>query len=835
MNIDKVAADPVDRSRYPADPWRLVEVDHDLAGLGAAETLFAVGNGYLGFRGNPEEGRDAFAHGTFINGFHETWTIHHAENAFGFARTGQTIVDVPDSKLMKLYVDDEPLLLSVADLEHYERSLDFAEGVLRRSLVWRTPAGKRVRVESTRMVSFTDRHLALMTLEVTMLDGSAPVVVSSQILNRQAGVDEYHRPDMDAEGAEFDPRKAAAFAHRVLVPQGDWHSERRMLLGYRTAISGMTLAVGADHAIDTTNPYEELTSTDPDVGKKVYRVEARPGEPIRVLKAVAYHSSRHVPTRELFDRCRRTLDRVRDHGFAHYHAKQRAWLETFWANSDVEVPGQPAVQQAVRWSLFQLAQATARADLLGIAAMGVTGSGYEGHYFWDTEIYLVPFLTFTNPWLAHNALRFRVNILPHARARARELNQRGVLFPWRTINGEEASAYYAAGTAQYHIDADVAYSLCKYVDVSGDKAFMLADGAEVLAETARMFADLGFWRETDEGRRFEIHGVTGPDEYTAVVDNNLFTNVMARANLRRAAEVIADLRAEHPTEYARLERRIGLDAAEIDEWRACAEGMYIPFDERLGIHPQDGHFLEREVWDLPNTPRTMRPLLLHFHPLVIYRFQVLKQADIVLALFLQGDQFTVAEKRADFDYYAPITTGDSTLSAVVQSIMAAEVGYQDLAMDYFHAGLYVDLADLHANTSDGVHIASAGGVWNALVYGFGGLRDHGGDITFDPRLPAGWDGLVFHLRVRGTRVRVDLRPTELVLTAEEGEGVEVGVRGVRYQVGAEPVTVALADQGPVRRPGTPEEGVRPDGSPLVPTIPTVVPSLPTIVVDEGPR
>ena len=796
--IREIAADPLDRRRFPADPWRLVEVEYREGDVGATETLFAVGNGYLGMRGNPEEGRTSYAHGTFINGFHETWPIKHAEEAFGFAHTGQTIVNVPDAKLMKVYVDDEPLILSMADLDSYERSLDFRDGKLTRTLIWRTPAGKRVQIRSSRMVSFTDRHLALMELEITLLEGDAPIVVNSQVVNRQDGFTDYRRPNTGAEG--WDPRRAASFGERVLLPQLNWHDESRMVLCYQVARSGMTIGVGVDHSIETANPYESVTSTEDDIGKLAYRIEARQGVPIVVRKAVVYQTSRGVPASELNDRCRRTLDRVAERGFDHYYARQREWLDEFWLNADVEIGGQPGIQQAVRWCLFQLAQAAARSDGLGIPAKGVTGSGYEGHYFWDTEIYLVPFLIYTAPRVARNALRFRVNLLPQARERAAVMSQRGALFPWRTINGEEASAYYAAGTAQYHIDADVAFAFAKYRDLTGDTAFMYRDGAAVLVETARMWADLGFWRiEAGGARSFHIHGVTGPDEYTAVVNNNMFTNAMARANLRSAAEVVREMRREDPDAYQRLVDDLQIADDEVAEWAACADGMVILFDETFGIHPQDEKFLTSELWDLENTPDDKRPLLLNYHPLVIYRFQVLKQADVVLALFLQGDQFTPDEKRADFEYYDPITTGDSTLSGVVQSVIAAEVGYQDMAMQYFLSGLYVDLADLHSNARDGVHIASTGGVWNALVYGFGGLRDHHGRITFDPRLPQGWSHMTFPLQIRESRLRVHIEPGSATFTVEDGGPVEMAVRRISYVVApGEPVVVTLADQGPRR-------------------------------------
>ncbi len=830
MRTGTVPQDPMDRTRFPADPWRLVELEPDLGDLGVTETLFTVANGYIGMRGNPEEGREAQEHGTFVNGFHETWPIRHAEGAYGFARTGQTIVNVPDAKLMKVYVDDEPLVIGMADLEEYERSLDFRDGVLRRHLVWRTPSGKRVRIDSTRMVSMTQRHLAVLTLEVTMLSGDAPVIVSSQLLNRQDGEDEYHEPAR-SKVALVDPRKATGFEGRVLLPRLHTASEDRMSLGYRCANSGMTVTVAADHVVDTPDFTEVVLRDEPDLAKMVLRVDARQGHTLRVVKVVAYHTSRSLPVRELSDRCARTLDRAARHDVAHYRAEQRAWYDRFWASADVEIDSRhrdhAAVQQAVRFNLLTLAQASARSDQLGVPAKGVTGSGYEGHYFWDSEVYVAPFITYTQPDVARNLMQFRSRMLPAARERAKEMSQRGALFPWRTINGEEASAYYAAGTAQVHIDADVAHALVQYVAATGDDGFLVRHGLAILVETARMYTDLGFWRSNGTPS-FHIHGVTGPDEYTTVVNNNLFTNVMARFNLEQAAAAVDRVRAEHPEEFARIAQRLELGDGEADRWRRCAAGMHIPFDDGLRIHPQDDFFLDREVWDLSRTPAELRPLLLHYHPLVIYRFQVLKQADVVLALFLQGDRFGADEKRRDFEYYDPITTGDSTLSAVVQSIIAAEVGYHEAACQYFLEALYVDLADLHRNTVDGMHVASAGGVWAALVSGFGGMRDHGGRLSFDPRLPDHWEALTFRLCWHGSRLRVRLTREHLELRVEDGrEAVTVRVRGEEHVVGADPVVVPLADQGPridgllPKKPRT--GGRRADGSRITAGVPDPIP------------
>jgi alpha,alpha-trehalose phosphorylase len=763
--------DGLPQHRYPVEPWRLVEREHDPSDLGVSETLFAIGNGYIGMRGNPSEGREAHSHGTYLNGFHETWQIKHAEEAVAFAKTGQTIVNVPDAKLMKLYVDDEPLLLASAELEQFERVLDFRAGISYRDLVWRTPAGKRVHVRTERMVSFAHRHLAMMTLEVTLLDDGAPLVISSQLLNRQDGEDEYH-VRAAALGEGRDPRKARRFDHRVLVPRlqrrdPDGHE---VTLGYQCANSGMTLACSYLHVLETLCTFDVETSVGADLAKSVFTIEANPGETVRLVKYVSYHSSTGVPPEELADRCHRTLVRARSEGRERLLREQREWLDDYWARSDVEIHGDPAAQQAVRWNLYQLAQAAAKTQEQGIAAKAVTAGGYDGHYFWDTEVYVVPYLAYTSPDIARKLLRFRWRMLPAARQRATELSQRGALYPWRTINGEEASAYYAAGTAQYHINAAVVYALERYLYATGDVDFLAAEGAEMLVETARLWEDLGFY--SGDGS-FHIHGVTGPDEYTTVVNDNLYTNVMARFNLRYAANTVSFLGEWNPDAYASLCRRTGLGEDEIASWHAAADAMYLPFDEHQGIHPQDGEFLQLERWDFEGTPPEKYPLLLHFHPLVIYRHQVLKQADVVLAMFLRADHFDREQKRRNFDYYDPITTGDSSLSACVQSIVAAEVGHDDLAWDYFRESLFLDLCNTHGNTDDGVHIASAGGVWAAVVHGFGGLIDSGESLRFAPRLPKSWEGCTFRLQRHGSIVRVDLDHAGCTITVESGPAVPI--------------------------------------------------------------
>ncbi|MGP8001333.1 MAG: glycoside hydrolase family 65 protein [Streptosporangiaceae bacterium] len=759
---------------YPADEWRIVEARYSDEFVGLTETVFSLGNGFVGIRGSFEEGRPALVPGTFVNGFHETWPIMHAEAAHALARTGQTIVNVPDTTILKLYVDDEPFYLPTARLQDYERILDMRAGTLTREVVWATGTGKHVRVRSRRIVSLEHRHLVAMTYEVTMLDEPAPVVISSLILNRQ---DASLTGDLP-EQRPGDPRLATMLPNRVLNVRAAELADQRILFGYQTTNSGMTLGIGVDHVIETACPFQVVGSLDDDeTGEVLLTADAVPGVPIRVTKYATYQTSRSIPVPELVNRCRRTLDRAVRDGFDILLKAQRAHLARFWDRADVQLQTRlnpVRQQQAVRWNLYQVAQATWHAEGAGVPAKGLTGQAYEGHYFWDTEIYVLPFLSYTEPRIARNLLRFRHSMLRRARERAAQMSQRGALFPWRTINGEEASSNFQQGTAQYHINADIAYAVRRYSNVQGNLHLLCEIGAEILVETARLWQDLGFYG-ADE--RFHIHGVTGPDEYTTVVNDNAYTNLMARLNLNFAAATVRRLREERPGDYTALVHAVRLQFKEVESWERAAAAMYIPFDEKRGIHPQDETFLDRKAWDLDDTPREKFPLLLHYHPLVIYRHQVLKQADIVLAMFLLGNEFSEEQKRRNFDHYDPLTTGDSSLSACVQSIIAAEIGRERQALEYFQYALLMDLGNVAGNASDGVHIASAAGVWSSLVFGFGGVRDFDGRLSFTPRLPHSWNELAFSLRFCGRQIRVKLTHDKESYLIEKGDPLEVVIQG----------------------------------------------------------
>ena len=761
---------PLPELIYPIEEWRLAERTFAPQFLPQGETIFAIANGYLGMRGTYEERDPAYRHGTFVNGFHEIWPIPYGERAFGFATTGQTIVNLPDGKIIRLYVDDEPFDLGSARILRYERALDMRAGTLDREILWETPAGRQVLVQTRRLVSFHEKHIAAIQYRVTVLNARASLVLVSEIVN--------HPPI--GEGGEDDPRLARALSHQVLVPRGITGTDHRVLLTYRTKSSGMGLACGMDHTLETECASFFKSNWGEDSARVVFHIDAEPGKPVTLTKYLTYHTSRSDKTDELRVRAERSLDRVVGHGFGQLLADQRAYLDDFWNRSDIRLHAEhQRWQQCLRWNLFQLLQASGRADNTGIPAKGLTSQTYDGHYFWDMEMYVLPFLIYTSPRLARNVLQYRYSILDKARERARAVSQKGALFAWRTINGEEASAYYAAGTAQYHINAAIAHGIMKYVDVTGDRDFLYRCGAEMLVETARLWYDLGFFSERQDGR-FCIHCVTGPDEYTTVVNNNTYTNLMARENLRFAVDAVDQVRAAGSDHYRELVRRTGFEPGEAEDWRRAADRMYVRFDERLGIHPQDDEFLDKKKWDFANTPRDKYPLLLYYHPLVIYRHQVIKQADIVLAMFLLGHEFSAEQKKRNFDYYDQLTTGDSSLSACIQSIIAFELGYDELALGYLIDALLMDLADVGGNVKDGCHIASMGGTWMGVVYGLAGLRDHGGRFSFQPHKQV--RELRFHLTIRGQLLDVAITAEGATYTLEQGDGLTIYHRDERLDL-----------------------------------------------------
>jgi alpha,alpha-trehalose phosphorylase len=739
--------------RYPVEPWELREVGLDLHDLARSESLFALSNGHIGARGTLDEGDPHGLPGTYLNSFYETRPLPYAEAGYGFPETGQTVVNVTDGKVIRMLVDDEPFDLRYGEVLHHDRVLDLRTGILSRVVEWLSPSDQLVRLRSQRLVSLTQRSIMAIRWEVEAVGDPARVVVQSELV-----ANEFVPPQSN------DPR-VAAIMERPLEGLQHGAEGTRAWLVHHTKSSKLRMAAAMDHIIEAPDGYAQEVSVLPDIARLMIGCLLEPGQRLALTKFVSYGWSSQRSLRALSDQTGAALISAKHAGWDALAEEQRNALDLFWACADVEIDGAPAIQQAVRFALFHTLQSGLRAEQRAIPAKGLTGPGYDGHAFWDTETFVLPVLTATSPTAARDALRWRWSTLDLARERAETLHLRGAVFPWRTIRGQETSGYWPAGTAAMHLNADIALAVQRYVDWTQDAVFEERFGVPVLVETARLWISLGY--HSEDGK-FHIDGVTGPDEYSAIVRDNTFTNLAAAHNLTAAAKV-----AERWPEVA---AELEVTDEEITAWHAAAAAIAMPFDAERNVHEQDLGSTDRESWDFDTTHRTDGyPLLLHAPYFQIYRRQVVKQADLVLALHWFGDAFTAEEKARAFDYYEGLTVRDSSLSACTQAIVAAEVGHVDLAADYLAEAAMMDLRDLEHNTRDGLHIASLAGTWLAVVAGFGGMRDHGGRLSFRPQLPPGWTRLCFHVVWHGARVRVEVGTDEVTysVTQAPDEGIEI--------------------------------------------------------------
>ncbi len=748
--------------------WTLHETQFIPSEVPKYETLFSLGNGFLGIRGSFDEHSNSYKPGTFINGFHETEPIVYGEHAYGYAEDRQRMLEVPDGTYVKILVDNEEFDMTGGELLAYERYLDMREGTLERRVRWRSPAGREVELSFSRLVSFSRSHTAALRISCRAINAHVHISLISALSVPLIGKEDH-----------TDPRLGLQFRRKPIVLQGREHTERGAVFRHTTQNSKLRLVSAMENAVVSGHRHWSDTETQLYRTRHTFEIPLETDDEVVFEKYIAYSTSLDAETESPAASARKAIEKASRLGFQGLREEQQSYLDRFWDAADFEIEAEKDIHSAVRFSQFHLLQAAGRDGRRNIPAKGMTGSGYEGHYFWDTEIYMLPFFTYACPEIAEALIRYRNTTLPAARARAAELHHRGCLYPWRTIDGREASAYFPAGTAQYHINADIAYAIKRHARARNAEGLPADFAAEILFESARFWADFG---DYIEGKGFCINMVTGPDEYTAMVDNNCFTNLMVRDSLKYAARTARKMRAEAPEEFRKTAGKIRLAEEEITDWERAAVTMYIPYDEELGIYPQDDGFLRKAEWDFENTPRENYPLLLHYHPLTIYRHQVLKQPDLVLALFLQSRLFSDEEKRRNYAYYDRLTTGDSSLSACVQGILATETGDPERGYEYFLDTLYMDLDDINRNTRDGIHAAAMGGVWLGLVYGFAGMRDDGEILRFSPCLPGKMTRLAFSLAYRGGTLRLDITG-ERTLYSRKGPAVEIDHRDERIRLG----------------------------------------------------
>ena len=745
---------------YSAEPWRVTEHHFMKNEYKLNETIFSLGNGYLGVRGGFEEGfSGSQMNGTYINGFYEEYPFDYPDFIYANPINDQFMVNVADAKVIRLEVDGEPFSVTSGLIEKYSRTLEMQTGCMERSVCWKTSKGKTVNLQFQRLVSFVNPHLYVIRCSIMLLQ-EADISLYSGIFAGGTIL-------ADQDNTLFSRDKLNLRMHISHISA----SGQSLEVQQKCNISGLSVACAVEHVLEGLADHP-VTFVSEDSAGLTWKAKVKADQQITLTKYIAYATNRGIPEESIQSQSKQIAVSAVKTGWQNLYNSQTTYLDRFWQSADVEIEGDDALQQGVRFNTFHLLQSVGRDGKTNIAAKGLTGEGYSGHTFWDSEGFAVPFFLYHSPEIAKSLLEYRYFTLDGARTRAKQMSHSGgALYPWRTINGDECSSYYPAGTAQYHINADIAMAIRKYYLATDDKSFMADMGAEILFETARIWAQVG-WFAPSKGGKYSIPCVTGPDEYTVLVDNNAYTNYMAREHLNFAVDIWHMLENDFPTKWKRLQSTIKMDINEIERWKKIADNMFLPYDPELQIIPQDDGFLAKPDWPFAKTTKEEYPLQMHHHMLIIYRHRVCKQADTVLVEFVLRDQFSLEQKKRDFDFYEPITVHDSSLSACIYSIMANEVGYPEKAYDYFIQTARLDLDNCQENSELGIHMANMAGTWMCVVNGFAGMRTTGGKLLFQPRLPTQWRGLKFKLNWQKSILEIHVTKKGTTYTLLGGDSLE---------------------------------------------------------------
>lgn len=723
------------------------------------ETIFHNANGYIGVRGAYEEGYPedyTSIRGQYINAFYDITDMKQAEALCGLIEKKQTMINIADTQSVEIWLGNERFSLFHGTVKEMKRSVDLKKGVTLRKIEWISPEGKEITLQFRRMTSFVRLPLFLQEITLTCHNYEGQVCLISAHCGEVQNFCDPSDPRVAGERAQY------LFADTPLC------RENVSLISAKTSRSGLRVCSGTGHKVPAC--FER--QIDIKAREAVHKItgKAVKGESLQFYKYSWFSDSVRCENPE--EETEKELKKVILQPVEELYQKQEEYLADFWEKSNLEIEGDEELNCAVHYNQYALLQSVGKDCKSNMAAKGLSGEGYEGHFFWDTEMYALPRFIITQPEIAKMLISFRYETLDRARENAKKLgHKKGALYPWRTINGEECSGYFPSGTAAYHISGDIAYSVVSYYLATNDLTFLCEQGAEILLETARLWADTGNF----VNGQFHIQDVTGPDEYTCMVDNNYYTNLLAKYNLEWAVKCEKLLMAEGKWEA--LCKKINLQPEELYEFKKAADEMYLPYDEELDINPQDDSFLKKKKWDFANTPEENYPLLLHYHPLALYRRQVCKQADTVLAHFILEDYQKPSTIRNSFLYYEKVTTHDSSLSTCIFSIMAAKLGMTEKAYEYFGESAKLDLFNTHKNTKDGIHTANMAGNYMAIIYGFAGLRIKESGLYLSPCIPEKWKGYQFRFQYQGTRLEVKVNKRGCLIRRMEGRPVKVNLYG----------------------------------------------------------
>lgn len=729
------------------NPWTVAEGSFKAERRLGTDAIFTLGNGYLGCRGFFEEEQDGiealggiYMAGVFGAGALKAWKGMHRE-----------LVNTPNFLWASIRVDGEQVLARPGRMSEYTRKLNMRDGTMTRSFVWRGKRGIKVRFEFERFVSVANLHLAGQRIRLTALNGNPRIEVISGI-------------------------NANVVQHNMVttiplpIQPGRRHLKTIQIRGkaietlVETLPKGVRIAEGQQVIVDgPAGRIAGRAASMQGLMAEKFAFTGKANAPVRLTKIIHFFTSRDGNAMALL---RRSLALACDYDQL-LVAHKRSWLKK-WEAADIEIDGANDDQQAVRFNLFQLMQASPEHDSrVSLGARGLSGEMHEGSVFWDNEIFKLPFFTFTNPKATQSMLRFRHRTLPEARHHARELWFDGAMYAWKS--GDDGVEETEMGVGAYyaiHIVADIAYALRQYWEATGDNQFLVRYGSEILLETAR------FWKSRSHydpvRKTFNILAVRGPNEYDVIVNNNCYTNMMAQENIRHALDAAALLKSAHPAEWRKLATRLRITPKELRDWEKCARGLVISYERDRDLYAEDDMYLHRVPFDMKRGKPDSRRVIdstLPYEAMAYY--QITKQSDIVTLMNLLPWKFTPRQKLVAYRFYEPRTVHDSSLSYAPHAVMAARLGMMKEAYRYFHDCAYLDIADTQLNTICGLHFANLGGTWQAVIQGFAGLWQHGERLHLNPQLPTAWKALRFRLQYRGACLRVVMAGRNTTVTVEK--------------------------------------------------------------------
>lgn len=750
-------------------PWEVVEEGFKPEYGRVSESVFSLSNECMGVRGYFEEGYggDRLL-GSYLNGVYEE-NITEKSAYKGISNRGTFMVNAVDWLYTRIKLDGEDLDIAKSEIKDFERKLDMKTGIMFRKFVWRTGSGKEIKVEFTRFLSMLTPELGCQRISFEPLNFSGDIEIKA--------------------GLDFSPIHES-------MQRSLWNCLRRGNSEGITASLGRTENSGhmvyAGFRIHCEMPLEYKYFENGKTNGLEFSMELARGRKGSFDKMTVVHAEKDSRTEleKVWSDGTRSAQVLCSGSFYKELAGNAQYWEVLWNTFDVKLEGDPDNQQGIRYCIFQMHQTYHGADPgLNIGAKGLTGEAYGGQAFWDTETYCLPFYLFNNPKAARNLLEFRYNTLPKALERAKDLDCEGACYPIATLDGTESCTLWQHASLQFQPCTAVAYGIWHYVKITGDQEFLYEKGIEMLVQICRFLATRGQW--SPRTGKFGYYGVMGPDEFQMMVNNNCYTNYMAKKTFEYTIEVLAEGMKERPEACSELEARLRLKASEVGDWSHMAENMRITLDESTGIYEQHEGYFDLPHVDIKKIPVTDFPLYHNWSYDRIYRNDMIKQPDVLMFMFLHNQEFSREAKKLNYEFYEPRCIHESSLSPSIHSVLASELGKHKEAFDFFSFATRMDLDNYNRNTREGLHTTSIAAAWVNIVYGFGGMRSDGDMLVFNPSIPAAWNSYSFRVMYRGAVLELSITKESTGFRTINGLETEVKIYGTLYKLGSQSIIIPL--------------------------------------------